>query len=204
MLVETRHPVGLITKSARIVRDLDLLADLARDGLVSVHMSVTTLEPDLARRMEPRASAPHRRLWAVAALARAGVPVGVNLAPVIPGLNDHEIEAIVAAAADAGARTAGSILVRLPYEVKDLFAAWLAEHYPDRAARVLSLIRQCRDGRLNDPDFGSRMRGSGPIAELIRRRFLAACQRHGLNRRDYALRTDLFRPPRADGQLSLL
>jgi DNA repair photolyase len=204
VLAETRHPVGLITKSARIVRDADLLADLARDRLVSVHVSVTTLQPDLARRMEPRASAPHRRLWAIAALARGGVPVGVNLAPVIPGLNDHEIEAVIAAAAEAGARTAGSILVRLPHEVKELFVAWLAEHYPDRAARVLSLIRQCRDGRLNDPEFGSRMRGSGPLAELLRQRFRAACRRHGLDKRDLALRTDLFRPPREDGQLSLL
>ena len=204
VLAETRHPVGIVTKSARIVRDLDLLADLARDGLVSVHISVTTLDPELARRMEPRASTPRRRLWAIAALARAGVPVGLNLAPVIPGLNDHEIEAIVAAAAEAGARTAGSILVRLPHEVKELVEAWLAEHYPDRAARVLSLIRQCRDGRLNDPDFGSRMHGTGPIAGLVRRRFLAACRRHGLDRRDYPARTDLFRPPREDGQLSLL
>ena len=178
---------------------------MARDGLVSVHISVTTLDPragpqDGAARRDP-APAPVRRSrrW-----REAGVPVGLIVAPVIPGLNDHEIEAILAAAAEAGARTAGSILMRLPHEVKELVEAWLAEHYPDRAARVLSLIRQCRDGRLNDPDFGSRMHGTGQFAELIRRRFLAACRRHGLDRRDYPARTDLFRPPREDGQLSLL
>jgi DNA repair photolyase len=204
VLAETRHPVGIVTKSARIVRDLDILTSLARDRLVHVDISVTTLDPELARRMEPRASTPRRRLASVEALAKASVPVGVNVSPIIPGLTDHEIEAIVAAAAAAGATGANSILVRLPLEVRPLFESWLAEHYPDRAARILSLIRQCRDGRLNDPDFGSRMKGSGPIADLIRRRFHAACQRHGLHGRDYPSRIDLFRPPRSDGQLSLL
>jgi DNA repair photolyase len=203
VLAETRHPVGITTKSARILRDLDLLVDLARDGLVHVDVSITTLDPELARRLEPRASAPRRRLAAVEALARAGVPVGVNFAPVIPALNDHEIEAVVAAAATAGAVGVYAILVRLPGEVKELFEAWLAEHYPDRAARVLSLIRQCRDGRLNDPDFGSRMRGTGPIAQLIRDRLRAARGRHGLAGSTYPSRTDLFRPPREDGQLDM-
>ncbi len=207
VLAEARHPVGIVTKSARVVRDLDLLAGMARDGLVRVDVSVTTLQPELARLMEPRASAPHRRLAAVAALARAGVPVGVNVAPIVPGLNDHEIEAIVARAAEAGAVGAGGILVRLPGEVAGLFEAWLKERYPDRAARVLSLVRQCREGLLNDPAFGSRFRGTGPVAELVRRRLRAARERHGLTGRFYPSRTDLFRPPRADDdgqQLSLL
>ncbi len=204
ILAETRHPVGIVTKSARVVRDLDLLTSLARDQLVHVDVSITTLDPDLARRMEPRASTPGRRLAAVEALAKAGIPVGVNVSPVISGLTDHEIEAIVAAAALAGAIGASSILVRLPHEVKTLFEAWLAEHYPHRASRILSLIRQCRGGRLNDPDFSTRMKGSGPIAELIRRRFRTACKRHGLNERGYPTRTDLFRAPSPNGQLTLL
>jgi DNA repair photolyase len=203
VLAQARHPVGITTKSARVLRDLDLLVDLARDGLVHVDVSITTLDPELARRLEPRASTPHRRLVAVEALARAGVPVGVNFSPVIPALNDHEVEAVVAAAAEAGAVGVGCILVRLPGEVAGLFEAWLAEHYPGRAARVLSLIRQCRDGRLNNPEFGSRMRGSGPIADLIRARMRAARRRHGLAGRSYPSRTDLFRPPRNDGQLDL-
>src|SRR5262249_46893493 len=160
-------------------RDIDLLAPMARDGVARVYMSVTTLQPEIARTLEPRAAAPHRRLKAISALAKAGIPTGVMVAPIIPALTDHEIEPILAAAADAGAVSAGFVLVRLPYEVKDLMTAWLDAHFPGRAAHVLSLIRQCREGRLNDPEFGSRMRGSGPIAQLIAQRFRTASRRHG-------------------------
>ena len=202
-LVEVRHPFGITTKSAGVLRDLDLLAEAARLQILRVDISLTTLEPELARRMEPRASAPHRRLEAIRRLAAMGIPVGVNLAPIIPGLNDHEIEALLEAAAAAGAWTASSILVRLPFEVKDLFLAWLQEHYPLRAERIVSLIRQCRDGRLNDPAFGSRMAGSGPVAALIDQRFRQARRRLGLEQKLPPPRTDLFRPPARDGQLSL-
>ena len=200
VLAAARHPVGIVTKSATVVRDLDLLAELGRDDLVRVDVSITSLDPELARTLEPRASAPHRRLAAVTALAKAGVPVGVNVAPIIPGLNDHEIERIIAAVADAGAMGVGYILVRLPYEVKDLFTAWLETHRPERAAHILSLIRQCRAGRLNDPRFGSRFRGTGPIAAIIDQRFEAARRRHGLHQRPYPRRTDLFRPPAPAGR----
>jgi DNA repair photolyase len=203
VLVETRHPFVITTKGAGILRDLDLLARAAAQGLVRVAVSVTTLDPELARTMEPRAAAPWRRLEVIRTLAAAGVPVGANLSPVIPGLNDHEIERVAAAVARAGATRLDGILLRLPYEVKDLFADWLAEHYPARAARVLSLLRQCRAGRLNDPRFGHRMRGSGPLADLLAARFARARARHGLDRPEPALRTDLFRPPSADGQLAL-
>jgi DNA repair photolyase len=154
--------------------------------------------------MEPRAAAPWRRLEAIRALAAAGVPVGANLAPVIPGLNDHEIERVAAAVAEAGASHVNWILLRLPHEVKDLFAAWLEAHFPERAARVLSLVRQCREGRLNDPRFGHRMRGTGPLAELLAQRVELARRRYGLDRPLPPLRLDLFRPPRRDGQLALL
>ncbi len=204
VLLETRHPFAITTKGAGILRDLDLLAEAARLGLVRVDVSVTTLDPVLARRMEPRAAAPWRRLEVIGALARAGVPVAANHSPVIPGLNDHEIERIAAAVAAAGASRLNWILLRLPHEVKDLFTAWLREHYPERAARVLSLLRQCRGGRLDDPRFGHRMRGSGPLAELLAARFARARARHGLDRPPAAPRTDLFRPPAADGQLRLL
>lgn len=203
VLLETRHPFTITTKGAGILRDLDLLAAAAERGLVRVDVSVTTLEPTLARRMEPRAAAPWRRLEVIRALRAAGVPVGANLSPVVPGLNDHEIEQVAAAVAEAGAGWLNAILLRLPYEVKELFSAWLAAHYPERAARVLSLLRQCRAGRLNDPRFGHRMRGSGPLADLIAARFARARRRHGLDRPP-ELRCDLFRPPAADGQLRLL
>ena len=204
VLAEARHPVGIVTKSAAVTRDIDVLSVLAKDQLVRVHISVTTLDPDLAREMEPRCSSPANRLRAIRALADAGIPVGVNVAPVIPGLTDHEIEAIVAAAAKAGADALFWTLVRLPYEVKDLFAAWLDAHRPGRAAHVLSLIRQARGGKLNDPEFGSRMKGQGVFAQLIARRVERARARNGLQRRRMKLRTDLFRPPSVDGQLSLL
>ena len=203
VLAEARHPVGIVTKSALVTRDIDLLAPMARDGLARVYVSVTTLNADIARTLEPRASAPRRRLAAIRELAAAAITTGVMVAPIIPALTDHEIEPILAAAAEAGAVSAGYVLVRLPHEVKDLMAAWLEAHFPGRAAHVLSLIRQCRDGRLNDPEFGSRMRGAGPFAELIRQRFRQASRRHGFDRRQMPQRTDLFRPPRLDGQMEL-
>ncbi|WP_035485668.1 PA0069 family radical SAM protein [Geminicoccus roseus] len=204
VLADARHPVGIVTKSAGVVQDIDLLQRLAGDGLVRVQISVTTLDPELALAMEPRCSAPANRLRAIRTLAAAGIPVGVNVAPVIPGLTDTEIEAIVARAAEAGADAVFWTMVRLPFEVKDLFRAWLETHRPGRAEHVLSLIRQARGGRLNDPDFGSRMRGEGPYARLIADRFRLAMVRYGLARRRMPpMRVDLFRPPEPSGQLSL-
>jgi len=205
VLARARHPVAIITKHALILRDLDLLTDMARDGLVSVAVSVTTLDAELKRVMEPRAASPQARLRTLAALSAAGVPTSVMAAPMIPALNDQELEAILEAAATAGARWAGYVLVRLPYEIKDLFREWLAEHYPDRAAHVMSLIRDMRGGRDYDPRFGTRMRGTGPYAQLLGNRFRLACRRLNLNSQPRApLDTTLFRPPgRAGAQLQL-
>ncbi len=201
VLLAWRHPVQIVTKAAGVLRDLDLLAALAARELVVVDVSVTTLDPDLARRMEPRASAPHRRLDTIAELARAGVPTGVAVAPVVPGLTCHELERILRAAADAGATTASWVMLRLPHELKPLFEDWLAQHRPDRRERVLSLIRQSRGGRLNDAAFGRRMKGEGPIAELVAARFAAGCRRFGLGARDRRrLRTDRFAPPAPPAQ----
>jgi DNA repair photolyase len=204
VLAETRHPVGIVTKSALVVRDVDILAPMSAERLARVWISVTSLDGAMARKLEPRASQPYRRLEAVRALARAGVEVGVMVAPIIPALTDHELERIVEASAEAGAVSAAYTLVRLPFEVKDLMTAWLKEHYPEREAHVLSLIRQSRGGRLNDPIFGSRMRGQGFYAELIAQRFRKAVDRHGLRGRLLPARTDLFRPPSTSGQLPLL
>jgi DNA repair photolyase len=195
VLARCCHPVTIVTKSAAVTRDLDLLAVMAADGLARVALSVTTLDPALARTLEPRAAAPHRRLEALRALSAAGVPTSVMVAPVIPALNDHEIEAILDAAAAAGTRQAGYVLLRLPHEVKELFTAWLEAHAPLRAERVLALVRQCRGGKLNDPTFGRRMRGQGAYAELIAKRFALATRRLGLNQSSTPLRTDLFEPP---------
>jgi DNA repair photolyase len=205
VLARTRHPVSILTKSALVLRDLDLLADMARDGLASVAVSVTTLDVDLKRAMEPQAASPQARLRTLAALSAAGIPTSVMAAPMIPALNDQELEAILEAAAAAGARWAGYVLVRLPYEIKDLFREWLAEHYPDRAAHVMSLIREMRGGRDNDPRFGTRMRGIGPYAQLLSNRFRLACRRLELNSEPRAaLETKLFTPPRPSGaQLQL-
>lgn len=203
VLARCRHPVVIVTKSAGVLRDLDLLALLARDDLVQVFVSVTTLDPALARRMEPRAAAPHRRLAAIRALAQANVPVGVMFAPVIPALNDHELERVLEAAARAGARAAGHALLRLPHAVAELFDDWLRRHFPHRRARVLARLRALRGGALNDPRFGSRMRGEGVEAELLAQRFSAACRRLGLGGRMPRLRTDLFRPPAASRQPDL-
>ncbi len=205
VLAAHNHPVAIVTKSALVVRDLDILAPMAARHLARVFLSVTTLDPELARKMEPRASTPARRLKAIQALAAAGVPTGVMTAPMIPALNDHELEAILAAAREHGAAYAGYVLLRLPHEIKDLFGEWLQVHAPGRAAHVLSLIRQSRDGRLNDPEFGSRFVGSGPHADLLRARFRQACAKLGLNRTDWTLDTSQFRlPPKAGDQLSLL
>jgi DNA repair photolyase len=182
LLLERRHPCTLITKGALILRDLDLLAALARSRLVHVYVSLTSLDDALKRTLEPRAASPQARLRVIRELTAAGVPVGAMLAPVIPALTDHEIERLLESAAQAGARRAGWLLLRLPHEVGPLFEAWLREHFPQRAERVLSLVRQMRGGALNDPRFGSRMRGRGAYADLLDARFEAACRRLGLNR----------------------
>lgn len=205
VLERTRHPVAILSKHSLVLRDLDLLTSLARDNLVSVGLTVVTLDDELKRRLEPRAASPAARLRTIRELNAAGVPAGVMVAPVIPVLTDHEMERILEASAAAGARWAGYTLLRLPYEVKDLFREWLAEHYPDRAAHVMSVIRDIRGGRDNDPSFGSRMRGTGPYALLLRNRFTLACRRLGLNSTSRGgLDTTLFRPPGPRGaQLQL-
>ncbi len=197
---ETSHPVGIVTKNALVERDLDLLAPMAAKGLVAVSISVTTLDNGLACRMEPRASAPRRRLEAVCRLAEAGVPVGVNVAPVIPFLTDHEVESIVEAAAEAGARWASWTLLRLPWEVKDLFREWLEAHVPLKAAHVMSRVHEMRGGRDNDPRFGTRMTGEGLLADLLRRRVERARRRHGLAKGPPALDATRFVPPSREGQ----
>ena len=206
VLRETNHPVSIVTKSALIVRDLDILSDMATRNLVNVTVSVTTLDPELARKMEPRAPAPVRRVETIRQLAAAGIPTGVLVAPIIPAINDMELERILAATTEAGATTAGYVLLRLPLEIKDLFDEWLQEHFPDRALRVMALVRDTRGGKSYDSRFGVRMRGEGPYADMIARRFALASKRLGLDRRRTArLRTDLFRPPilKPDPQLSL-
>lgn len=204
VLAEFRNPVAVITKSYLVTRDLDVLSELARYGAASVTLSVTSLDPDLGRRLEPRAAAPALRLKAVARLAEAGIPVGVNVAPVIPGLTDHEIPRILEAAAEAGALTAGYIMLRLPYAVKELFEGWLDAHFPERKSKVLGRIRQVRGGRLNDPRFGSRMKGEGPYARHVARLFQVARRRAGLDRPRVHLSTAAFRrPARPGGQLPL-
>lgn len=205
VLAESHHPVTIVTKGALIVRDLDVLSRLAAEQLVKVFVSVTTLDDELKRRMEPRAASPRARLAAISTLAEAGIPVGVMYAPVVPAINDHELEAVLEASAAAGATAAGYILLRLPGEVRDLFHEWLDLHFPDRAQKVRNRIRELRGGRDNDPRFGHRMRGQGPWAELLRRRFDAACRKHGLvSGRSAPLTTALFRPPnRTPGQMEL-
>lgn len=203
VLVETRHPVFITTKSDRILRDIDLLADLARDRLVAVMISVTTLDPKVARTLEPRTPHPARRIAAITALADAGIPVSANMSPIIPAITDHEIERIVEQVAAAGARDVNYILVRLPHEVAPLFRAWLEEHHPDRAGKVMAIIREMRGGRDNDPGYGSRMRGSGVWADLVRARFTRARRRAGFTGERLTLRTDLFRRPEGD-QMRLL
>ena len=189
------HPVTITTKSDRVTRDLDLLAPMAAKGLAAVCVSVTSLDRRVAMTVEPRAPSPERRLTAVRRLADAGVPVWVSISPVIPAITDHEIEALVERAAEARARGCFFIPVRLPHEVAPLFRAWLDEHFPDRAGKVMSIIRSLRGGRDNDPDFFTRMQGSGPWADLLRTRFHHACRKHALDNERMQLRCDLFRAP---------
>jgi DNA repair photolyase len=205
VLAEFGHPVGIVTKSALVLRDIDILKPMAERGLVKVAISLTTLDPRLSRRMEPRASTPAKRLAAIATLAAEGIPAVAMVAPVIPAINDHEIEEILKAAAAAGAREAGYVLLRLPLEVKEIFMSWLTDEFPDRARRVMSLVRQTRDGRENDSTFGRRMSGSGPYAWTIGRRFEMAASRLGLNQQRLTLALDRFRPPPKPGeQMTLL
>ncbi|HEV2008703.1 MAG TPA: PA0069 family radical SAM protein [Burkholderiales bacterium] len=205
VLSECEHPVGIVTKNAMVERDIDILAPMAQKNLVNVYISLNNLEHELARRLEPRCPAPARRLEAMRRLSAAGIPVGVLVAPVIPFLTDHQIEPVLEAAQAAGARSAGYVLMRLPYEVKDLFRDWLETHYPLKAKHVMSRVHQMRDGRDNDPDFGSRMRGNGALADLLRQRFDIACERFGFNsaHRHRLLDTALFQRPRLNGQMPL-
>ncbi len=199
-----RHPVSLITKSQLIIRDIDVLARLAERGLAKAAISVTTLERRIARVMEPRAAAPHRRIEAIRMLAEAGVPVTVMVAPIVPAINDSEIEAILEEAAKAGATSAGYVVLRMPHEIKDLFREWLATHFPDRATRVISIVRQMRGGRDYDPEWTTRQKGDGPYAKLIAARFAAACRRFGLDKPRLPLDTTQFRRPlEAGGQADL-
>ncbi|MCC0026177.1 MAG: PA0069 family radical SAM protein [Brucellaceae bacterium] len=205
VLEAANHPVGIVTKSALVLRDMDILKRMAAKGLVKVALSVTTLDHRLSRTMEPRAASPTRRLEAMKRLSEAGIPVSVMAAPLIPGLNDHEVERILDSAAAAGATEAGFIILRLPLEVAPVFKEWLLRHYPDRYRHVLSLIRSMRDGKDYDAEWGRRMKGKGPYAWQIGRRFEIAARRLGLNTAKLRLRTDLFTPPEPEGQqLSLL
>ena len=199
------HPVTIVTKSALILRDLDILGPMAAKGLVAAAVSVTTLDRDLARRMEPRAATPERRLDAIRGLADAGIPAGVMAAPMIPALNDMELERILEAAVAAGATTAGYVLLRLPLEIKDLWEEWLTTHVPGKAAHVMSLVRDTRGGKEYDSRWGKRMSGTGVYADLLAQRFAAATRKLGLTKRDWKLDTSQFhRPPAAGDQLSLL
>ncbi|QNA83850.1 PA0069 family radical SAM protein [Sphingomonas sp. So64.6b] len=195
ILAETGHPLTITTKSDRVVRDIDLLAPMAARGLAAVALSITSLDPKIAMTVEPRAPSPERRLAAVRKLSAAGIPTFVSIAPVIPAITDHEIEHIIERAAEAGARAAFFLPVRLPHEVAPLFRAWLDTHFPDRAGKVMATIRDIRGGRDNDPNFGTRMRGQGPWAELLRTRFKIACRKYGLNSDRIVMRRDLFRAP---------
>ena len=205
VLEAANHPVGIVTKSALVMRDIDILSRMAAKGLAKVALSVTTLDRTLARAMEPRAATPARRLEAVKALSAAGIPAMIMTAPIIPGLNDSEIERLLEAGVTAGAKEAGYVLLRLPLEVAPLFKDWLLRHYPDRYRHVLSLLRSMRDGKDYDAEWGKRMRGSGPYAFQIRRRFEMTARRLDLNADRVKLRTDLFTPPKSAGvQLALL
>ncbi|WP_404713061.1 PA0069 family radical SAM protein [Sphingomonas sp. MMS24-J13] len=198
VLAESRHPFTITTKSDRVVRDIDIIAPMAAKGLAAVVISITSLDPAIARTLEPRCPRPAKRIAAVRALIDAGVPTFVSLAPIVPQITDHEMEDILAAAKAAGARGCFFLPVRLPHEVAPLFRAWLEAHYPDRAGKVMATIQSIRGGRDNDPNFMTRMRGQGPWAELLRTRFAIACKRLRLNRERIVLRTDLFRPPEGD------
>ncbi len=200
VLARARHPVAIVTKSALVLRDVDLLSSMAAQGLAKVAFSVTTLDPKLHRLMEPRAATPERRLDAMAKLAAAGVPVAVMTAPIIPAINDDEIEAILTRAHAAGAREAGYIMLRLPLELRDIFTEWLVAHFPDKARRALSLVRSTRGGKTYDATFGKRMTGDGPYAWMVGRRFELAAKRIGFSESSMRLRTDLFEAPRRAAQ----
>ncbi|MEO1139985.1 MAG: PA0069 family radical SAM protein [Pseudomonadota bacterium] len=204
VLSDFNHPVAIVTKGSLIERDIDILADMAKRGLARVGVSVTTLDRDLCRKMEPRAPAPKRRLQTIERLSHAGIPVRIMTSPIIPGLTCHEIEPLLEAGKRAGAKAATWVMLRLPLEVSPLFREWLAEHYPDRAARVMGLVRDMHGGKNYAADWGRRMRGSGSYAELIAQRFDVATKRLGLDQTQPALRCDLFQcPPRAGDQMSL-
>jgi DNA repair photolyase len=194
VLERFKHPCTIVTKSALVERDIDILTRLAADNLVKVNISITTLDKNLARKLEPRASSPQRRLQAIAALRQAGIPVSVLIAPVIPVLTDTELEQIIEACAVAGAQSAGFILLRLPREVSDLFENWLHDHYPEKAQHVMNRIRDSRGGKTNDPRFGHRLQGQGFYADMINQRFKRAISKQGLNQRSTPLNRDLFRP----------
>jgi len=201
--LEARHPVTITTKSDRVLRDLDLLAEMARLRLVAVGISVTSLDARLSGHLEPRAASPAKRLAALGKLAEAGVPAHVSIAPVIPSITDEFIERIIESAAGLGVRSASWIMLRLPHEVAPLFREWLAVHFPDRAAKVMGIVQEIRGGRDNDPDFFTRMKPQGTWAELFRRRFAVACKRLGMNAAKIDLDSSGFRRPSADGQLDL-
>ena len=205
VLAECEHPVSIVTKSALIERDLDLLGPMGRKNLARVFVSIGTLDRELARKLEPRAPSPQRRLDVVRKLHENGVPCGVMIAALVPALNDKTMEHVLEAAAAAGAKEAAYVVMRLPHELKTLFKEWLAEHYPQRAEHVMSIVRQMRGGKENDPNFGTRMSGTGNYAELMEKRFDIACRKHGINRREAPdLDCSRFRPPSPGGQLSLL
>ena len=209
LLSECEHPLTVVTKSALVERDLDLLAPMAQKNLVKVFVSIGTLDRELARKLEPRAASPQRRLDVLKKLSEHHVPCGVMVAALIPALNDKTMEHVLEAAAAAGAKEAAFVIMRLPHELKTLFKEWLAEHYPQRAEHVMSIVRQMRGGRENDPNFGTRMSGTGNYAELMQKRFDIACRKHSLNCRDGAgretpeLDCSRFRPPSPEGQLKL-
>jgi len=205
VLARTNHPVGIVTKSALVARDIDILAPMADRGLAKVALSVTTLNPRLARTMEPRAATPAKRLDTIRKLAEAGIPVSVLVAPIVPGINDHEIEDILQATYAAGAREAGYVLLRLPHELKEIMRDWLSENYPDKLKHVFALVGDTRAGKLYDSSWGKRQTGVGPYAWMIGRRFEQACERIGFNRVRRSLRTDLFAPPQGEpaAQMSL-
>jgi DNA repair photolyase len=204
VLQEFNHPFGIVTKSASVLRDLDILIEMAKLGLVKVAVSMTTLDAKLARSMEPRASTPMKRLSALEILSKAGIPTVVMMGPIIPGLNDAEIENILKAARNVGVKEAGYTMLRLPHEVKDIFKDWLEKEFPDRAAKVMSLVKSVRGGKENDPNFGTRMSGQGPYAWTIGRRFQLTAQRLGLNTNRAKLRSDLFsKPPQKGEQMGL-
>jgi DNA repair photolyase len=204
VLARTNHPVGIVTKSALVTRDIDILSEMAKKTLVKVAISITTLDPHLARIMEPRAPTPERRLDTVRQLAEAGIPVGVMVAPIVPAINDAEIETILTRAQAMGAREAGYVLLRLPLELRDLFSEWLQANFPDKLKHVMSLVRTTRAGKVYDSKWGERMTGSGPYAWMIGRRFEVAAEKLGFTKERLRLRTDLFVPPvRPGGQLNL-